>query len=274
MTSVVVLAAWLGAALPATERCEDLAGELQSNLDNAKMAMEPESALGAIYSRATEARDRCADNEPLAYLRLRAAELGRGASVGRQPASSIDEWRALARTLAAKFPKSARIATVQARASGALADARHATELDPSYAPGQVALAAALLSTNPAEAAAGLASVKKLSAVSDGYTVLARVRFALHDLAGAAKAATLALHGREVDLIEPDGRDPRPLSGAHEILGLVSLEKRDYRKAAVHLQSAAPDSAKARAILDNPPPALRQVLPHSGRARRPPARDH
>jgi hypothetical protein len=261
IVGIALMSAWAATAEP----CDELSAQLQSRLEITKLAMEPESALAAIYQRATEARVRCAANESLAYLRLRAAELGRGASVGREPSFARDEWHAMAHELSARFPASVRIATVQARASGTVADARRAVALQASYAPAQVALASALSTVDPNEAAACLAGVKNLGVVSDGYTVLARVRFARHDLNGAIEAARRALRGREVDLIEPDGRGPRPVSGAHEILGLAYLEKGAFHKAAQHLRLASADSEKARTILADPPPRLRQALPPARR---------
>ena len=171
-----------------------------------------------------------------------------------------DEWRKLALSLVTKFPRSARIASIQARASGTIADARHALALDPTYLPARVALAAALLSSSPAEAATYLAPEHDLAAVADGYTVLARTRWALRDSAGATEAAKLALHARTFHLIEPDARDPRPVSGAHEVLGQVLLAKNRFREAATHLKLAAPDSPVARTILADPPPGLQRVL--------------
>src|SRR6266404_2796641 len=153
------------------------------------MAMEPESNIGAIYDWATAAKDRCASDERIAYFRLRALELGAGNTVGRQPLSTLEQWRALARAMTLQFPNSVRIATIQARASGSVEDARRAIAIDPSYAPAQVALASALVATDSAGAVARLSTLKQLGSVSDGYTVLACARFSLHDFEGAAKAA-------------------------------------------------------------------------------------
>lgn len=240
--------------------CGDLAAELEEEMDRSALAMEPESGLAAIYEKATEAAEPCPDDEGIAYLRLRSAELGRGAPVGRQAAPISDEWRKLAPILAARFPKSARIATIQARASRSVADARKASALDPKYIPARVALAAALLPSSAAEAVTYLTPAHDLATVSDGYTVLARARWDLGDAAGAIEAANLALHGRALRLVEPDARDPRPLSGAHEVLGQALLAKGRFRQAATHLKLAAPDSALARKILADPPAGLRKVL--------------
>jgi len=240
--------------------CDDLAKELDEEMNRTSIAMEPESGLASIYDRATQAAERCPDSEGLAYLRLRAAELGRGAPVGRQAPSANDEWRKLAPLLAAKFPQSARIATVQARASGTAADARKALALNPKYLPARVALAAALLSSLPTEALTYLTPERDLATVSDGYTVLARTRWALGDSAGAIEAAKQALHARAFRLIEPDARDPRPLSAAHDVMGQALLAKKRFAEAATHLKLAAPDSAVARAILADPPPGLRKAL--------------
>jgi hypothetical protein len=243
-----------------TPTCDELATSLQASLERSAMAMEPESNLAWIYATASDAGTRCSENESVAYLQLRAAELGAGASVGRQPAPASNGWRTMAPSFAVRFPRSVRIAAIRARASGTVADARGALNLDPEYLPARVALAAALLPTDPAQAATYLSPGAKLGVVSDGYTVLARVRWALHDVDGAIQAANLALHGRSMHLIEPDGRDPRPLSGAHEILGRAFLEKREYAKAATHLKLASADSEAARAILADPPSGLRRAL--------------
>ena len=246
--------------------CDDLAKDLDDEMNRTSIAMEPESGLASIYDRATQAAERCPDNEGLAYLRLRAAELGRGAPVGRQAPSANDEWRKLAPLLAAKFPQSARIATVQARASWTAADARKALALNPKYLP-RVALAAALLSSLPTEALTYLTPERDLATVSDGYTVLARTRWALGDSPGAIEAAKQALHARAFRLIEPDARDPRPLSAAHEVMGQALLAKKRFGEAAAHLKLAAPHSAVARAILADPPPGLRKALSaHEGHA--------
>jgi len=251
---------WILFGAPVTAPCQDLVEELQGEMNRAQMAMEPESKLSFIYQRATSANDQCADNESLAYLRLRSAELGRGATVGHQSAASLAEWQGLAQTLARKFPRSVRLGTIAARASGSVDDARRAVSLDPSYAPAQVALAAALISTDPTEAITHLVAIRDLSVVADGHSVLARARFAVHDLDGAEKAATSAIRRRSIDQIEPDARDPRPISAAHEVLGLVFLAKRQFRKAAANLELAAEDSTKARQILEDPPPELRPFL--------------
>jgi len=253
----------LGSVSAGPVPCEDLRKALDDELNRTSVAMEPESGLASIYDQATGAAARCPDSEGLAYLRLRTAELGRGAPVGRQPAAASDEWRKLVLTLLAKFPRSARIATIQARASGTIADARHALALDPTYLPARVALAAALVSSSPAEAATYLTPEHDLATVSDGYAVLARTRWALGDSAGATEAAKVALHARAFHLIEPDGRDPRPVSAAHEVLGQVLLAKKRFREAATHLKSAAQDSAVARHILADPPPGLQRVLQSS-----------
>ena len=240
--------------------CGDLANDLDDEMNRTSLAMEPESGLASIYDQATQGAERCPDSEGLAYLRLRAAALGRGARVGRQAPSADDEWRMLTTFLAARFPQSAQIATVQARASGTAADARKALALNPKYLPARVALAAALRSSLPTEALTYLTPERDLATVSDGYTVLARARWALGDSAGAIEAAKQALHARAFRLIEPDARDPRPLSGAHEVMGQALLAKKRFGEAATHLKLAAPDSAVARAILADPPPGLRKAL--------------
>lgn len=244
-----------------SNNCAPLVAELESAMQRSVIAMEPQSAISVVYQRATQASERCPDNESVAYWRLRALELGRGTIVGRQPKSTLDEWRAMAAELSRRFPTSARIVTIQARATGSIDDARKAVELDPSYPPAQVALGVAWIPSDPARAARHLAGVARLAEVSDGFTALARARYAARDLIGAANAARSVFRKRKVYLVEPDGRDSRPTSQAHEVLGLVALTSGRYREAARELQAAVPDCEGARAILADPPKELRPFLP-------------
>jgi hypothetical protein len=87
--------------------------------------------------------------------------------------------------------------------------------------PAQVALADILVETGDWRGAEGalsaLSDPSALAETSDGFVVLARIQLARGNSRGALHAANQALHGRRVDLIEPDARDPRPSREANSI---------------------------------------------------------
>jgi tetratricopeptide (TPR) repeat protein len=236
----------------------------------AVVAMEPESVLGGIYDRATDSERRCPQSEAIAYFRLRAAELGRGGPIVRPAEADSAQLETMATEAYKRFPRSARIATARARILGGLEPAKQALGLDPTYAPAKVALAAAMLASGQAtEARDLLEQVPNLGSTSDGLTVLARARLKARDLGGAQKAAQLALRGRNIDLVEPDARDPRPELGAHEILGMISLEKKQYSEAAKHLLIAAQNSADAQSALANANSDFRRAIEKARKRKKP-----
>ncbi|HET6149859.1 MAG TPA: hypothetical protein VFH68_20130 [Polyangia bacterium] len=241
--------------------CDSVEREIAKDFSRAALAMEPESTIRGIYDRATEAQRRCENSEPLAYFRVRAAELGKGASLAPLSATSEQEWRALAHDMFRRFPRSPRIATVEARAVGTIASAKDAMTLDPTYLPALVALAAAAVATGDAAGGkAVLEGKKNLDATSDGYAVLARAQFEAGDLRGAEFSANKTLHARSAELVEPDARDPRPEITAHEVLGLIALRKKRYPEAARHLLQAEVTSPKARAALTTPDADFQRAL--------------
>jgi hypothetical protein len=240
--------------------CEAAERRALHDLKFTALAMESEAALGGVYDSATREQQGCPTSETLAYVRLRAAELGKGAPIDDTQDGPRGEWRALAHETSPRFPHSVRIMTIEARARGSVDAARKATAVDPSYAPAQVALAAALLAANDAPGAVHvLEQTKGLEKTSDGLAILARARFASGDVPGAAKAAKAALHERAMELIEADANDPRPVALAHEVLGLALLIKRRYEEAARHL-IAAKGSERARVAIEQASPALARAL--------------
>jgi hypothetical protein len=250
----------LAAGPPATpERgapCSALEGQLWHDLSVSGMAMNPESAQIRIHERALEALQRCPDSERIAYVSLRAAELG---PAEQEPDPAIAK---LAEELSARFPRSVKIATVRARVAGSVELARKAVAIDVAYGPAQVALASALLKANDKTAArAAIDAVKDVAAVDGGYAVLARVKWAQADTAGAMDAAQRQLKAaRPLLEIEPCSVDVRSRAQAHEILGLVYLKKNQPGKAAPHLLEAESQSKEIRELLRKPDPALRKAL--------------
>ncbi len=211
----------LTVASPASRNVDHCAQDGRSlfrALEMAQVEKEPESSIRDVYDAATRALATCPDDEMLAYLRLRAAELGRGTLVGQLAPEAIAELLRLAEGAAARFPESARILTVEARVSRRLDVARRACAADPGYVPAKVALADILVRSGDWRAAErALGDRSALAATSDGFVVLARIKLARGDARGALRATDLALHGRQVDLVEPDARDPRPAMEATEM---------------------------------------------------------
>lgn len=235
----------------------------------AALAMEPESVVGGIYDRATEAEQRCPGSEPIAYFRLRAAELGRGGAMVGQADADRHALETLASQAFARFPQSVRIATVRARVLGTVDSAKQALAVDPNYLPAKIALAAAMVEAGQSkDAAILLERTPDLGATSDGFAVLARARLRDGDLNGARKAAQMALTGRDVEQLEPDARDPRAESSAHETLGLIFLEKKQYSDAAKHLLIAAETSAQAQKVLANANPSFRRAIEKARRGKK------
>jgi tetratricopeptide (TPR) repeat protein len=273
----VILCALLAATAAATglserkQSCDEVAQALTRALHMAELEMEPEGTVRRVYTEATDFEARCRNDERIAYLRLRSAELGRGALVGQSTPQIVADWKELARVEAKRFPASAPVLTVAARASGDVDLARRAVKADPRYAPASVALAQALVDAGRAtDALQVLAGVRALDATVDGFVVLGRARFATGDYGGALQAATDALQRREIDLIEPDAGDFRPTAAAHEIAARAALALGRYQQAAEHLLQADPRSPAVRELLAHPTPELRRALrAHGRRAPRP-----
>jgi hypothetical protein len=258
----------VGRAAPDVPSCSVAAQELWDKLALSAMAMEPEGARKSVYERATEASRRCPTDERLAYLRLRAAELGAGSLMSHD--ANEAEHRRLARELAAQFPRSVRIATIAARYEGTVDLARKAVALDASYPPAQVALASALLADgDPVAAQRAIERVTDLATTDDGFAVLARIQWAQGDLAGATEMAKRQLRGRDPVGLEPGGGTARGMYRAHEVLGLAYLKQAQLELAAPHLIAAEPESKRVQELLRTATPALRRAVARARRAQHP-----
>lgn len=239
--------------------CDVVAGSLSNELSASNMAMEPEGRRQAIYDRATAAAERCGSSEALAYVRLRAAELNTERVAGDD--ARVKAFRVLAQEFSKQFPASARIATIFARSEGSVDRARQAVAIDPRYAPAQVALANALIdSGDVAKAKTVMQGLKSLTNLDDGFTVLARVRWAEGDAKGTIEAANKELKGRDAIGVEPGSGDVRAIAKAHELLGLAYAKQGKPEKAAPHLVLAEELSAAAREAIRDASPALRKAI--------------
>jgi hypothetical protein len=265
ITLLLLLTGAVTGAPGAHRPCSETESELWKTLTDSVMAMEPEDSYRSVYERATAVVQECPDSERIAYLRLRAAELR--AQVLTSNDTQRREQRRLADELAARFPGSVKIATLRARLAGTVEAARSATAIDTSYVPAQVALASALLVAGDAAGAdAILHRIKDLRRLDDGFTVLARTRWALGNLAGAVDAANREINGRDMLGVEPGADDVRAIAGAHEILGLALVKKGQTRRAVPHLAAAAPFSRRVQEFLQSADPALRRAVERSKRA--------
>jgi tetratricopeptide (TPR) repeat protein len=239
--------------------CDVVANSLSNELSASSMAMEPEGRRQAIYDRATTAGARCGNSEALAYVRLRASELTTERATSDDP--RMKAFRLLAHELSKQFPASARIATICARSEGSVDRARQAVAIDPRYAPAQVALANALVdSGDVAKAKTVMDGLKGLANLDDGFTVLARVRWAEGDAKGTIDAASKELKGRDAIGVEPGGGDAQAIAKAHELLGLAYAKQGKPEKAAPHLVLVEQTSASAREAIRDASPALQNAI--------------
>jgi hypothetical protein len=264
IASTVILLVALAGAEGDHAACGNVEAGLRNALVATEMRMEPEAARLRIHEEATRALERCPASEGIAYVSLRASELVPDAD-GPEPS-----LRRFVQELAARFPRSARIATIRARMEGTVDTARRAVAADAAYAPAQVALAAALLEAGDRSGARdAIDGVKDLGTTDEGYAVLARIKWTQGDGRGAMEAAQRQLKGgRRAPVVEPGSGDTKARSRAHEILALGYLKQGQADKAAAHLLEAQPASSQVKALLASPGPALRQALARQRRARR------
>jgi hypothetical protein len=261
---VIVAVALLAAgSVAAGDECGGLEAGLWSGLLSSGMQMEPVGTRREIAREASDGLAKCPESEQIAYVALRATELLRG-----EPGP---EWGRFVAELATRFPRSARIATVKARQDHTVESARRAVAADRNYLPARVALAHALLAAGDTEGArAALEGAVGLKGDDDAEAVLARVRWAQGDVAGAEQLARGVLQTRPWKEGEPGATRARASSQAHEVLGLAYLKKGQPDKAAPHLLAVDGPSKEARVVLDRPDPALKKALARARRsARRP-----
>lgn len=259
MTLVLVALLMAAGADAGKTPCPILEAGLMRELSTSQVRMEPEIARASVGEKAAEALKHCPNSEPIAYVCARAAELGTRvlSSDESRDAHDLDVVRSTAKA----FPNSVRIATIRSRIDGTLESARAAAALDPSYAPAQVALASALLASgDTAGGRKAIEGVKDLAALDDGYAVLARIKWAAGDVAGAKQAANLELKGRRSEGGEPGGIGTRGIAQAHEVLALVAIKARKWNEAASHLLLADRESKTVRELLDRPEPHLKRAL--------------
>jgi hypothetical protein len=242
--------------------CQDRAQSVAAKLSMAREAKEPQGAVAMAFQEAEQDLKDCPQDETLWYLLLRAAEQGGSPFAATVDGIQIDDLKSAADSLAQRFPHSARIATVRARALSTVEAAKQAVALDPSYAPAHVALGAAKLRTGDAAGArAALENVHELGRVPGGYVLLARARLALGDADGAVAAAAKEPSPRQLNPIELGARDERPAREAREIMGLAHLAAKRFDKAArLLLEAAAGGSASARGTLEQADANLRAAL--------------
>lgn len=252
-------------AARAADSCEQLAEQVRAGIDTAILSKEPEASIRLLRAQTeTMLRTDCANNAGAAYIDLRLQELGAGLTqpVGVLSPAQQQAVAELAEKAHARFPASAPIATVLARALHTVDSARAATRLDPAYMPAYAALADALLAAGqPKAALIELLRIHNLSVLSDGYSLKARILLAQEDYPGAIRAANQALRQRKVmSLLEPDGGSALPVCQAQEILGLAYLHQRKYKSAAHALIAARAGSVRAEALLRKPPKGLKEAL--------------
>jgi hypothetical protein len=251
MTALVVALAFL--TVPTGEPCEQQATSLAKGFLGAELSMEHVREIDDIHKEAIAGLMECPDSDEFAYIALRAIVDNLD---GRR---ADDENIAEARRLAARFPKSVRVAAARARLDSTLDAARLAVSIDPKYPPANLALAVALLATGDGKGArAALAQIPDLKVLDDGFATLARLRWAEGDVDAAMLAAKkqLVSHGG----LEPGFNVWPGRRIAHEILALGYLRKKRTQEAANHLLQANPDSEAVRALLEHPTPSLRTAL--------------
>jgi tetratricopeptide (TPR) repeat protein len=255
--SLFLLIAVAGSYLVGERTCPQLAEHYEANLYLAVSMKIPEGRLKQIREEITSDRKLLPECEGLAYLQVRTEEM----LAEIQKTVPDDQRKSQLTETLARFPKSAKIATVVARSLGTVDAARQAVDLDPSYAPARVALAKALLKHgNPKEALAVMEAATGIEYLPDGYLTLALVRSANGDENGAIRAAKQELKGRKGPCIEPGFDEFNEMAQADELLGLTYLKQKRYSLAAPHLLAAAPYSEKAKALVDHPDPPLRKAL--------------
>lgn len=253
---------WGGGAATGQSDCHARARSVFGRLATARVAKEPEDAIRAAFQQAAQDLAECPSEEELWYLLLRSAELGGNPYAVKVQGIEIDDLKPAADAVYKLWPRSARVATIRARALGTVEAAREAAALDSSYSPAQVALGAALLEAKDAQGARQvLERVSELERIPRGYALLARARLETGDAEGAIAAALKEPGPRLTNPVEPGARDERPAREAREVMGLAQLATHRYDKAArILLGVAAEGSVSARTALEKADANLRRAL--------------
>jgi len=237
------------ARAPAASPRSAAGAELLGVLWSAWSAADPRAAVREAVGAAAAALADGRGDEPASYTLLRGLEMlgerGPVAVGGARHASFLDAAAAQQDA----FRASPRLATLRARADGGVAAARAALEVNPAYAPAQVALGRALLREGRAAAArAVLEDVEAPERVQGAALALARARAETGDFEKALLAAARETNAPGPYGIEPSIPDPAIRGEVEEVRGLARL-------------SLGAVDAGARAL-------LQATVEGSGRARR------
>lgn len=230
---------------------------MRNSFSSVMVVKDQLGAMAASLHRTGELlQSQCPGNAELAWVQLRLLELGAGRGtfpVGLRTPETDRRWRALAQEWTARAPDSAPLATMAARADGSVEAAQRAVRIGPDYAPAHAALAEALLRKGqPDKADEAMRQVRHPAALTDGYSLLARIRLARGDIAGAQRAARLVLAGRHDDPVEPAGVTTQQRIQAKEVMAQCHLRNRQYAQAARILHEIEPDSELAASLLARP----------------------
>ena len=241
------------------------------------VAKEPEIYLRSSFSQRVEEIDRCPALERLWYHLLRTAEIGGAVFPATLAGVTVVDLKAASSEAAHRFPRSARIATVRARALGTVDSAQQALALDEKWAPARIALAAAQIKLNDTNTAQRtLAPLGDLSAFPCGPAILANAKLLSGDYPGAIAAASVERPTLGSPPLEPTSRpfEQRCARDALEVRGLAQLASGTVTPAARTLLSAAAQGAElAQRQLRAADPKLKTALHTLRKDRRLPANE-
>jgi hypothetical protein len=225
--------------------------ELLGGLWSAWSAPDPRAAVREVVGSAAAALAAGRGDEPATYTLLRGLEmLGERGPVAVGPAQHAS-LRDAATAQQDAFRASPRLATLRARTDGGVAAAQAALEVNPAYAPAQVALGRALLREGRATAArAVLEDVDAPERVQGAAVALARARAETGDFEKALLAAARETNAPGPYGVEPSILDPAIRGEVEEVRGLarLSLGALDAGARAL-LQATVNGSGRARRAL-------------------------
>lgn len=189
---------------------------------NAWSAADPRAAVRGAVLSASASLAAGRDDESAWYVLLRGLEM-----LGEQGPVTVGaaHHRSLLEAAEAQrcaFHGSPRLATVCARADGGVEAARAALQVNPAYAPAQVALGRALLRQGKAAAArAVLEAVDVPERVQGGAAALARARVETGDAERALLAAARETNAPGPYGVEPSIPDPAVNREVDEVLAIA-----------------------------------------------------
>jgi hypothetical protein len=219
--------------------CAEVASSIAQRLGEVAFVQDQAGVFRAVFEHGYESYPNCSESEPIAYALARTAELGFARlpiDIDGRKLSTVNE---LVEALAARHPRSARIATVRARRLVTIVSAEAALAIDSSYPPAVLALAAAKLAADDPKAALKLLDgLRKVNSLPGFHTLRARILFADGNSRAAVREASQDARGNWTDAIEPFltmavRRD------AEEALGRALLGAGKRSQGISHLRSAA-----------------------------------